>query len=382
MGQALRARPSGQAALPYAFRSALVVGIGVALGVLPTLLFNAATTGNAFTFGYSALYGAELGLGFHSGPWGQVLTPLRAVGLTSGDAYDLDTYLFEWPLPVTLLIIAAVAGRRGLDPALRAAAAYLAVLVGLLFFYFHRDFLYGPRFLFSALPAIFVLIAAGMVRLAALELPLPRLGVTLGDGVTVAITVLAVQGAVWLAPQRLASYSAAGTVLALHPDEDARRANLHHAVIVLRDGWGTRLIVRMWEAGVSVRLSARLYSALDACTLAELLRSAEADGVRGPALVDRLQTAAANGSPGRYVPGMTRDPYLRLPANGQLTPHCVAEIDWDRAGTMQYSAVAYLNAPDFAGDLVWARELSDLSALRRLYTDRIGAAFEKSSTNR
>ena len=352
------------------WRPAAAAACGGVLGALPTVVFNAATTGSPVTFGYTALYGAAHGLGFHAGPWGEPLTPLRALGLTAGDAHDLDTYLLEWPLPVTLLIVAAIADRRGLDGGRRAAAAYLAVLVGLLFFYFHRDLLYGPRFLFSALPAILVLVAAGVVRLAAVEWPLPRLPARLGDAVVVGIAVLAVQSALWLAPQRLASYSAANTVLALHPDDDARRAGLHHAVIVLRDGLGTRLIARLWAAGIPVAWSARLYAAFDACTLDELLQRAEAEGTRGVALLARLQGAAASASPGRYAPGVTRDPLLRLPESGPLPAACATAIEWDRAGTMQYAAVAYLNTPRFDGDLVWARELPDLSALRRLYPDR------------
>ena len=368
-------RPAGgPPALPGAVAKALQNTVamlaGGAIAALPTLLFNAATTGDVLTFGYSALYGAGHRLGFHEGPWGQALTPLRAVGLTATDAHELDTYVFEWPVPVTLLIVAAVADRRGLDPARRSAAAYLAVLAGLLFFYFHRDLLYGPRFLFSAVPAVLVLTAAGIARLAAIERPLPRLGIRGGDAVVVFVAVLALQSAIWLAPLRLASYSAGGTVLALHPEDDAQRAGLQHAVVVVRDGLGTRLIVRLWEAGVPVVLSGRLYDAFDACALAELLERAEADGMRGQALIERLQVAARTASPGRYAPGTTRDPFLRLPDSGQLTPACAAEIEWDRAGTMQYAAVAHLNEPGFAGDLIWARELPDLSALRRLYPDR------------
>jgi hypothetical protein len=224
----------------------LAAAAGGALGVLPTLLFNAATSGNALTFGYTALYGAGHGLGFHAVPWGEALTPLRAVGLTAADADQLNTYLLEWPLPVTVLVVGALLERRGLDPARRAAAAYLAALVGLLFFYFHRDLLYGPRFLFSALPAVFVLVAAAIVALGRLERPLPLLHARLGDAIAIAVVAAALPAALWLAPLRLASYSISRTVLALHPDDDARRAGLHHAVAVVRDGWGTRLIVRMW----------------------------------------------------------------------------------------------------------------------------------------
>jgi hypothetical protein len=351
------------------FGAPIAAAAGALLGVLPTLIFNAATTGDALTFGYTALYGAGHGLGFHAVPWGQALTPLRAVGLTVADADQLNTYLLEWPLPATVLVVIALVGRR-LDAARRAAAAYLLALLGLLFFYFHRDLLYGPRFLFSALPAIFVLVSAGIVTLSRLERPLPQLHTTFGGAFATAIVAAALPAALWLAPQRLASYSIDHTVLALHPDADAQRAGLHHAVAVVRDGWGTRLIARMWDAGVPVAQSAKLYAAFDACTLEGLLDAAASASVRGPALIDHLKRAALDASPGRRVPGLTRDPLLRLPSGGQVTPACAAEIEWDRAGTMQYAALAYLNAADFRGDIVWARELPDLSRLRTLYPDR------------
>src|SRR5262249_29856721 len=74
--------------------AAPLVGAGVVglLAVLPTLVFNAATTGNPLRFGYVALYGDSLALGFHPGPWGAALTPRRALGFTGLDAHQLNVY--------------------------------------------------------------------------------------------------------------------------------------------------------------------------------------------------------------------------------------------------------------------------------------------------
>jgi hypothetical protein len=65
----------------------------------------------------------------------------------------------------------------------------------------------------------------------------------LGDAIAIAVAA-ALPAALWLAPLRLASYSIARTVLALHPDDDARRAGLHHAVVVAMDG--ARASSGMW----------------------------------------------------------------------------------------------------------------------------------------
>src|SRR5262249_31061804 len=91
---AVRAAALLLAARRGAARALAAAALSGAIAVLPTLLFNAATVGSAFRFGYTALYGAGHGLGFHAVPWGEALTPLRAVGLTAADADQLNTFLF------------------------------------------------------------------------------------------------------------------------------------------------------------------------------------------------------------------------------------------------------------------------------------------------
>jgi hypothetical protein len=355
---------------PGGWRAVAAVGATGVVALAPTLVFNAVTTGSPLTFTYVALYGDGLALGFHAAPWGAALTPLRAAIHTALDAHQLDVYLFEWPVPVTVLAAVAVARRR-LPAGVRFAAAYLVLLVGTLFFYFHRDTLYGPRLLFSAVPAVLVLVASALVRLARARRPLGWQGVTAGQAFAVGMTVVALLAAVALAPRRLASYRTGGA-LALHPDEDAARAGVAHAVVVIPEGWGSRLIARMWDAGVPMAETGPLYHALDACALEELLARAEAEGVRGDALRARLAAAAATADRGRPAPGLTRDALLRLPRDGHVTPRCAAEIVRDRQGTLQYAPYAWLNAPALDGDVVWAREVGDAAdaALRRAFPDR------------
>src|SRR4029079_18275870 len=108
--------------------------------LLPTLVYNAATTGHVLRFTYTDVWGSLLG--FDRVPWGQRLTLARAVGNTARDAHQLNVYLLDWPLPVSVLIAAGLWMRPRLDPALRVAAAYLLGIVASLFFYFHRHGLF------------------------------------------------------------------------------------------------------------------------------------------------------------------------------------------------------------------------------------------------
>jgi hypothetical protein len=341
--------------------------------VAPTLVYNAVTTGSPLTYTYSALWGSGLRLGLeHDVPWGHPLTFLRALAYTATDAHQLDVYLLEWPVPVTVLAAAGLWLARGrVAVGLRPVAAWVLALAGALFFYFHRDVLYGPRFLFSAVPAVLVLVAAGLVGLADVRRPLGWRGIAVGDAAVLAVAVIALLSATTLGPRRLASYATVGTALALHPDEDARRAGITHAVVLIPDGWGTRLIVRMWAAGLSALDSERLYKAFDACGLEERLAAAELAGDRGDALAARLGADAVTADPGQTAPGVTRDPLLRLPSDHRLTPRCAAEITRDQQGTLQFAPYLYLDAPTLDGDVVWARELGEAdAALRRLYPDR------------
>lgn len=369
---ALRARA---VAVPLATAAA---GLAAAL---PTFLFNVATTGHPLRFAYVELWGSGLELGFHPTPWGEALTPARALGLTALDAHQMNVFLLEWPLPVAVLAACGLWLARGtLDAGRRASAGYLAGLVLGLFLYFHRDTLYGPRLLFSAVPAVLVLTAAGLVRLADVRRRLGWRDVTAGDAALVFLVAVGALAATLLVPTRVASFSTIGTSVALHPDEDAARAGIRHAVVVMREGWGPRLIARMWDLGVPMRDSSRLYRAFNACELETRVTDAERTGTRGPAFVAALEAAAPTADPGIPAPDVVPDRLIRLPSNHQLSPACIAEIERDRQGTMQFPAYLYLNTPTLDGDVVWARDLGDRNTtLQRLYPDRPLYRYELSA---
>ncbi len=353
-----------------AWRPLLTAAAAGALAILPTLLFNAASTGNPFTYGYSYVWGVVLPFG--EVPFGEPLTASRMLGYTALDGHLLNIFLLAWPVPVTLLAAGGAAARGGrATPGLRLAAAYLLVLVAMLSLFFFRDTFGGPRYLFSAVPAVLVLVATGLVRLADVERRLGRWGLTVGDAASVLFVTFAALAALLIAPQHLAALKTEGAA-ALHPAEDARRAGVAHAVVLIPDGWGNRLIVRMWAAGVPVRESPRLFRAFDSCALEERLTAAEQAGVRGPALVARLDADARATDPGEHV-AITPDPLTRLPSDPHhFTQRCREEIDRDRQGVLEFAPFLHLNAPTLDGDVVWARELGPAidAKLRARYPDR------------
>lgn len=371
----------------------LAVIVGGVAGTVPTLAFNQATTGSWHLFGYTYLWGAGHSLGFHPVPWGVPLTLTRAIARSGLDLHQLNTYLFDLPFPVLLLAaIGMLAGRRRLEERDAVPLLGAGALVGLLFFYWHRDVFYGPRLLFSAVPWVVIMVARAVVLLRRSG-PEWRPGITAGLAALTAVATAFAVGLATIAPDRLAAYRAATPVFSLHPDRDAQRAGIGHAVVVIPDGWGSRLIARMWALGVPVRRSTRLYAGIDACTLQLALDAAEDASTPPALLLDRLDSLLVRWRPG-IRSGATQDLNLRLPPpqgrpsptatlgvipsqnlllppDSALAPACRAELAFDQRGFLAYAPFLYLNNASLDGDVVWARDLGAGNApLFRRYRGR------------
>lgn len=359
------------AAAPVAFivllaakRRARAFGTVAAAGLLatlPTFWYNARTTGSWHEFGYNYLWGPQHSLGFHPVPWGVPLTVRRAIALTGLDLHQLNTYLYDLPVPILLVVTAGlVAGRRMLSARDAGPIIGAAALSGLLFFYFHRDVFYGPRFLFSAVPWYVVLTARSLVLLRRSGrdvLPGVSAGLLAAFFVFVAYAV----GFLRITPARLAAYREATPIFSLHPDRDAERSGVGNAVVVIPDGWGSRLITRMWGLGIPVWRSTRLYASIDACTLELALGDAERDDARRARLLDTLDSLAGRHEPG--VPArLTEDPNLRLLPGPTPARPCRDEIAIDRRGFLAFAPFLYLNTAHLDGDIVWARDLGPRNA--------------------
>jgi hypothetical protein len=340
-----------------------VAGVTGAVGAVPLLWFNSRTTGSWHQFGYTYLWGPGHSLGFHAVPFGVPLTPLRAVGLTGLDFHQINAYLFDAPFPALILIaLGLIVGRKALTTRDAVPVAGAGALVGLLFFYWWRDVFYGPRFLFTAVPWLVILVAraAVLLRRSGREL---YPGVTAGHLAVFFFGIVMVVGLVAVTPGRVRAYRLATPVFDLHPDRAARRAGIHDAVVVIPDGWGSRLVTRMWGLGVSAPRSTRLYAAIDACTLEQALDAAARDstGRAHARLTATLDSLAARGQPGVRA-GLTADPDLRLPRQGPFAPVCGRELESDATGYLEFSPFLYLDRPLLDGDVVWARDLGPWNA--------------------
>ena len=144
------------------FRSAVCFAVGVGIMASVLLLYNYATNGDPFLFGYQIRWGREHSLGFSaiSVMDRPAHNPLRGLLYTLRNFIALNQNLFEWPFPSLLPLIIF-----WMPFLFRKNREDYFLLCGLLaapvfyFFYFFQDLCLGARFYYISLPFILLLIS-------------------------------------------------------------------------------------------------------------------------------------------------------------------------------------------------------------------------------
>ena len=340
------------------------------IAVAPLLYANAVTTGSATRFGYEALWGTAHRIGFHVDPHGVPHTVSRGVEYMITYLTELNVYLLAWPLPAIGILVAALflLWRR----ANRWDAVLLALfglqLLAYAAYWYDGEFL-GPRFLYTALPALIILIARGLTLWS------ERLGDPSRWPIFVAIAAFIVfawcvpgipQNALGLATQARNARASLKQDLA-HAVQDA---GIHNALVFVREPFTNRLARRLWGVGFSRPVAARMLETLNPCSLFIATRAVERDSLRlSGDSVSVLARATDSITRGRRAPGpgVAPDP---------ATAACLAELDTDqRLGAASFGSALLLERIDgqgrIAGDVIYVADLGDHNeALRERFRDR------------
>lgn len=208
------------------------------------LAFNRGTTGGALTLGYVAKYGAGEWIGFGYSAWGPPHTPLRGVVHTLSNLNALERYLFEWPLPSLVLVLALFLSRPRAHWDYLLLASWLS-LVTAYFFWWYQDLCFGPRFEFEAVGALALMSARGFERLPILlgerlRVAVSRERVKCGAGMVVGLCVVAMLG-VNLGPL-IRKYSDSYWRVNGGVYRAVRQQGLHHAVIFVNPNYGSAFL--------------------------------------------------------------------------------------------------------------------------------------------
>lgn len=361
---------------PRRLREWTVQGVAGLVGAAPMLLANAATTRNPLRFAYDVQWGSGHNLGFHPDPYGRPFTV--AMGFDHIVTYvgELNMFVTAWPMPVMAMVIVSLC-------CIRRASRWDVLLLSLFFaqllahgaYWGSGEFL-GPRFLFTCLPTIIVLIA----RLP--HLLHERLGAQgqraipyfFATGVLFAWGVPNLPMNSW-GLSRIAR--SARQSMRVNPERIVNDAGVHYALVFLREPFSARLTRRMWGLGVPRSHTAQLLWQKDACALHEKVREAEqarASNVGSTNALPSLASAAA------YVEGprsmQSTDGVLQLSSPASLTGACRAEFDSDSLGGFVPFGVGLPLLPINAagridGDVIYAADLGEANErLRSRFGDR------------
>jgi hypothetical protein len=204
----------------------------------------------------------------------------------------LGVHLFETPFPAILPAAVAL----GLTSRLVAVDRYLLAATGFLFAgywaYWHDGSYLGPRFVFPLLPLLVLWTSRFPRQLATLRtwsLPAVR-------GFQAACVAAAAYALVTVLLVRAPQYRNGMTSMRTPVESSSARANVRGALVLVKESWGARLLVRMWAVGVSRSDAEVLYRTVDACKLELTLGALEQAGVRGEQARDRLAVLRADSS--------------------------------------------------------------------------------------
>jgi hypothetical protein len=130
---------------------------------------------------------------------------------------------------------------------------------------------------------------------------------------------------------RAPQYRNGMTSMRVDIESASRDAGVQDAVVLVKESWGARLMVRMWALGVSRSDAEVLYRTADACKLELRISALERDRIRGTAARDQLSPLRADSS---ALVKSTRSPDFteRMLPGYPYAPACEAGIAADREG--------------------------------------------------
>jgi hypothetical protein len=340
--------------------SLLVQGVVGAAALVPLLVVNSRLTGHPLRFGYDVIWGPAHRVGFHEDPFGELHTLSAGLENALEGVIGLNHFLLGWPLPAMLLLGVLVGLGRGRSEWDRFLLLLVFTQVAAYVAYWGASSFLGPRFLFSALPAILLLIARGPLVIG------ERWGRRAGTAVLMmfGLSIVVSWAAAFESNSSLAlARQVAASRGSLRFDLDSLLAGrgIDSGVVFVREPLSQRLSRRLWGVGLARGDAAQFIRGTDVCSLLKSLTAVESEGLRGVPAVGALLGGTRRIQPGeRLLP--FADPLVRVPLDAPTQPVCSRELARDSAGVASFGPAFLSNAfgaTGIEGPLVIAADLGD-----------------------
>jgi len=351
----------------------MLTGAAGALPVAGLLLTNWLTTGGPLLFGYEVLWGANHSLGFHDDPLGNPHTLRRALTLATLYLMQLNWSLFEWPVAGLLIVAGALVVIGKLERWGVFLLAWFAAHVLAYAAYWHAGNFFGPRYLFTVVPALLIIVARGLAAAERKASPMVRRSLVAGG--------IAAVGSSWLIPTP--PVGALGAAKAARPVRAAFKVDLEpvvaalegtKALVFVSEPASFRLMRRLWGLGISRPDAARLLTSKDNCAL---LDAAVDEAQHARPVTDRLARLerTQSYSPPEGMRLLMPDAAFRVSNRSSVTPLCRAELTADARPSISYGQALLLNQIGsdgrITGPIVLVADLREHNErLRRRFGDR------------
>jgi hypothetical protein len=304
------------------------------VGALPPVIaiaaYNARFFGSPITFGYTAYFGPNHGLGFHPDPLGNPFGPAEGLAYTSSDLTALGYFLLRTPISVVVVAGLFLVTARRLSWGTTLITAWALALVVPLGFYWHHDLMLGPRMISEAAPAWCLLVAVsglGMVRMMSAERVLFGLKFSPRVFVGAALGIALVLGGFFV--QRDVRYYARTFPAPVSP----ARADFPTLVFV-HDSWSGRIVSKLLGSGMRADSVSVALSRNSTCSMHGF----------AVAYYDQYRTGAASALPpvkfayqatdGSEPATLPNGVAVRARPGEQLSRECQVEADSDRGGVV------------------------------------------------
>jgi len=355
--------------------TAAVVIAAAALPIGGLLATNWLTTGHPLLFGYEVLWGANHSLGFHNDPSGNPHTPARAVTLAIVYLMQLNWSLFEWPIAGLLIVGGALVVIGKLERWDVLLLAWIALQLVAYAAYWHAGALFGPRYLFTVVPALLLITGHGLAVAERKASPAVRRAVVAGLAASILTS--------WIS--RVPPVGARGGAEAIRPTRLAFKRDLEpivrslsgaKALIFVSETASSRLMRRMWGLGISRPDAARLLATKDNCSLLDSVLDEEQRTASPNDRLAHLERAKSYAPPEGWRL-LVSDVAFRTSNRQSITPRCRTEIlsDDARGAALSYGPALLLNEiggdGHIAGPVVFVADLVEHNEmLRTRFGDR------------
>jgi hypothetical protein len=294
---------------------------------------------------------------------------------------QLNWIVLAWPIPVLLIVACGLVLARRPHRWDVLLLSMLGAQLVVYAFYWHDGQFVGPRFVFTAIPALLILTArAAFIANERLRGVWWRIAMVT---IPVCVTVTWLRSMPPFGVQGLAKeFRESRTRLKLDPPREVESGAVQNALIFVQEGAASRLSHRLWGLGVSRPVAARLLETADACTLLEAVRAEERRPQNDTAeLALRIQQAVRpfDSKARLRVP----DPAFHVSNASSVTPACKAEIALDNRlrSPVAYGPMLLLNRFDKSGhidgDVVYVISLGERNELlRSRFADRHWYRYE------